>query len=328
MNYSGIDISMKDFWASSGGSTKLFTQDAKGFEAYLSWLRKLGRPDAVTVMEATGVYHLRLAMFLRGKGLPVDVVNPQRPFHHGRSQMARVVNDSSAARNIEDFAAKNSLKGAWAPMPDQVEQLRWWLRQADRMAAEITGLRNQMGSLRMRPAETAARIAFLEEQVAQREASLKECEEHANALASEHYDEERKLFRSIPGVGAKTSLALVAFFCSHYQIDNPKQALVLAGLSLRRHTSGTSVHKKERITKMGYGHLRKCLYMAALTAVKRNPACKELYDKLIAAGKKRKVALIAVASKLLRQAFGVWSSATLFDAEKSKGNFVKNMAVS
>ena len=208
-------------------------------------------------------------------------------------------------------------------MPDEVEQLRWWLKQADRMAAEITGLRNQVGSLKMRPSDTGSRVEFLENQISQQQALLKECEEKADALASKHYRREVELFRSIPAIGQKTSLALVAFFCSHYRISNPKQALVLAGLSLRRHTSGISIHKRERITKMGYGHLRKCLYMAALTAVKVNPACKELYERLIAQGKKKKVALVAVASKLLRQAFGVWHSDTMFSVEKSKDSFVK-----
>lgn len=328
MNYVGIDISKIDFWASSGGSAKLFTQDEKGYKAYFKWLEKLGRAGAVSVMEATGVYHLRFATFLRDKGLPVDVVNPQRPYHHGRSQMARVVNDASAARNIEDFASKNALKGIWAPMPEVVEKLRWWLAQADKKSAEITRLRNQIGSLEMRPSDTTDRIAFMESQIAEQQAWLQECEKEAEAIAVEYYPEERKLFKSIPGVGLKTSLALVGFFCSHYEISNPKQALVLAGLSLRRHNSGTSVNKKAKITKMGYGHLRKCLYMAALTAVKVNPACKEFYEKLIGLGKKKKVALIAVACKLLRQAFGVWKSGISFNVEKSKENFDKKMAMS
>lgn len=325
MNYCGIDISKDDFWASSGGSAKPFKQDAKGFKSFIDWLGKIGRADAVVAMEATGVYHLRLATFLRENGLKVDVVNPQRPYHHGRSQMARVSNDSSAARNIEDFASKNALKGGWVPMPDEVEELRWWLKQADRKAAEITCLKNQIGSLEARPADTKERIEFLERLIAEQRERQVECERKAEALASKHYLAERKLFKSIPGIGNKTSMALVAFFCSHYEVTNPKQALVLAGLSLRRHTSGTSIHKKERITKMGYGYLRKCLYMAALTAIKYNPACKELYEKLVAKGKKQKVAIIAVACKLLRQAFGVWNSGNPFSEEKSRENSVNKI---
>ena len=328
MNYVGIDVSKMDFWASTGGNSKLFTQDKKGFKAFLKWLEKMGLFNAVLVMEATGVYHLRLATFLKDKGMLVDVVNPQRPYHHGRSQMARVVNDASAARNIEDFASKNGLKGLWEPMPDAVESLRWWLAQADKKSAEITRLRNQIESLEMRPSDTKNRIEFMERQIAEQQELLVECEKEAEALAAEYYPEERKLFKSIPGVGTKTSLALVGFFCSHYQIDNPKQALVLAGLSLKRHTSGSSIHKKERISKMGYGYLRKCLYMASLTAVKENPACKELYERLVAQGKKKKVALIAVACKLLRQSFGVWRSGNMFSVEKSKENFAQNMVAS
>lgn len=328
MDYIGIDISKADFWASSGVHSKRFTQDAKGFKAYLAWTGKLGLGAAVSVMEATGVYHLRLATFLRDRGMPVDVVNPQRPYHHGRAQMARVVTDVSAARNIEDFAVKNALKGGWAPMPDTVERLRWWLAQADKKAAEITRLRNQVGSLRLRPSDTDDRVAFMEAQVAEQQARQQECERKAEEIAAGHYATESRLFRSIPGVGPKTSLALVAFFCSHYEIDGPKQALVLAGLSLRRHSSGTSVLKKPTITKMGYGYLRKCLYMASMTAARDNPACRELYEKLVAKGKKSKVAFIAVACKLLRQAFGIWKSGISFNVEKSKENFERKAAFS
>ncbi|HEX2898658.1 MAG TPA: IS110 family transposase [Bacteroidia bacterium] len=328
MNYSGIDISAKDFWVSSGGNAKSFAQSTKGYNSYLNWLGKVGRADAVSVMEATGVYHLRLAAFLRDKGLRVAVVNPQRPYHHGRSQMARVVNDSSAARNIEDFAIKNSVEGNWVPMPDEVEQLRWWLKEADHRSSEITKLGNRVHSLKLRPSETRSRVEFLEQQILDQQALLKKAESEADALASKYYREERELFRSIPGIGAKTSMALVAFFCSHYEIANAKQALVLAGLSLKRQTSGTSIHKKERITKMGYAHLRKCLYMAALTAVRENPACKDMYEKLVDKGKKKKVALIAVACKLLRQAFAVWNTGMPFNAEKSKGNFERILAAS
>lgn len=326
MKHVGIDISKIDFCASCNGNSKTFRQDGRGYNAYLNWLKKIGIEGAITVMEATGVYHLRFAMYLKKRGLLVDVVNPQRPYHHGRSQMARVVNDSSAARNIEDFAIKNSLKGRWVPMPDEIEQLRWWLKQADQKVANIRQLKNQIESLMMRPGQTDNRVKFLEEEIDHLIILQKECEDEAAALSSQFYADEAALFRSIIGVGPKTSLALVAFFCSHYEIHSPKQALVLAGLSVRRHTSGTSVNKKERISKMGYGYLRKSLYMCALNASKRNPSCKELYDRLLAQGKPKKVGLIAVACKLLRQAFGVWNSKTMFNVELSKGNLDKKIA--
>lgn len=320
MKHVGIDISKNDFWVSFKGHQKSFLQTKRGLTTFHNWLKRVNLLDAVIVMEATGVYHLRLAVFLRDSGVLVDVVNPQRPYHHGRSCMARVVNDSSAARNVEDFACKNGLKGGWKPMPDEIEQLRWWLKQGDKLKAEITGYTNQIESLKMRPSEITDRITFLEDRIAELRAAIERCDQEAERLVTSKYSEESKLFASIPGIGKKTSMALIAFYCSHYHISNPKQALVLAGLSLRRHTSGTSIAIRTRITKMGYGYLRKCLYMAALTASKSNPACKELYDRLVAKGKSKKSALIAVSCKLLRQSFGVWNSKELYNEEKSKLN--------
>lgn len=320
MKHVGIDISKNDFWVSFKGHQKSFLQTKRGLTTFLNWLKKYNLLDAIIVMEATGVYHLRLAVFLRDSGILVDVVNPQRLYHHGRSCMARVVNDSSAARNVEDFASKNGLKGGWKPMPDEIEQLRWWLNQGDKLKAEITVYTNQLESLKMRPAEIADRITYLENRIGELRAAGERCDQEAERLVKSNYSEESKLFESIPGIGKKTSMALIAFYCSHYQINNPKQALVLAGLSLRRHTSGTSIEIRTKITKMGYGYLRKCLYMAALTASKCNPACKELYDRLLERKKSKKSALIAVSCKLLRQSFGVWNSRELYNEEKSKFN--------
>jgi len=326
MKHVGIDISKSDFWVCIGSSHKVFLQTDKGFSSYLRWLDGINMQGAIHVMEATGVYHLRLAMFLRDHDLPVAVVNPQRPYHHGRSQMTRVVNDASAARNIADFAEKNKVTGDWEPMPDEIEQLRWWLGESEKIAGYITVCTNRLESLKMRPSDTKDRQKYLKNEIEDLRKKRLKADAKAAKIVSQHHQEEMDLFLSIPGVGPKTSQALIAFFCSHYHIAGPRQALVLAGLSLKRHTSGTSVNKTPRITKMGYGYLRKLLYLGALTASKYNPACAEFYDKLVADGKKKKVALIAVACKILRQAFAIWSKGEPFNEEKSKDSFVLKTA--
>jgi transposase len=84
------------------------------------------------------------------------------------------------------------------------------------------------------------------------------------------------------------------------RLDNYRQLLAKAGLSPREHTSGTSIHDKVRITKMGEAILRDKLFVCSFSAKKLNTACKALYERLVARGKNGKVALIAVCNKLLK----------------------------
>lgn len=94
---------------------------------------------------------------------------------------------------------------------------------------------------------------------------------------------------------------------------NYRQVISYLGMCPRVYESGTSVHGKAKICKMGLGSIRKKLYMCALSARKCNPACKALYDRLVEKGKAAKLALIAVANKLLKQAFAILKNQTTFD---------------
>ena len=85
-----------------------------------------------------------------------------------------------------------------------------------------------------------------------------------------------------------------------------------AGLSLKLYTSGKSIRGKVRISKKGGKQLRHILYMCALNAKTTNPACKALFDRLVAKGKNKKLAIIAVCNKLLKQVFPVVKSGELY----------------
>ncbi|RYY43151.1 MAG: IS110 family transposase, partial [Chitinophagaceae bacterium] len=87
------------------------------------------------------------------------------------------------------------------------------------------------------------------------------------------------------------------------------------GLAPREHTSGSSIKNKRGICKMGSGHLRSTLYMCAISAKKHNAACRDLYDRLRAAGKPAKLALIAVCNKLLKQAFAIATKGTKYQPD-------------
>lgn len=134
------------------------------------------------------------------------------------------------------------------------------------------------------------------------------------ALLEQRFAAEIALLCSIPGIGRKTAGMLLLFAGGFTHFDNYRQIITLAGLSPREHTSGTSIRGKVRITKMGGVLIRGKLFMCSFSAKKANAACAALFDRLVAKGKNKKLALIAVCNKLLKQAFAIVKSGVPYQA--------------
>jgi transposase len=127
--------------------------------------------------------------------------------------------------------------------------------------------------------------------------------------------DQLKSINSIPGLGKLAAAILIVYTNGFTRVQNHRQLIALAGLSPREYSSGSSVKGKKGICKMGNGHLRSVLYMCALSAIKHNQACKELFERLKAKGKPGKLALIAVCNKLLKQAFAIVTKGTMYRAD-------------
>jgi transposase len=129
---------------------------------------------------------------------------------------------------------------------------------------------------------------------------------------NEQLNSHVELLTSIDGIGAKTAWAILAYIGDISLFENAKQISSYAGLNPRIEQSGTSVQHSS-LSKMGCAKLRKSLYMPALVAVRFNPLMHAFYEKLLAKGKPKKVALVAVMRKLLVLAYGVLKSGKPFD---------------
>lgn len=323
MIHFGIDISNADFDVHVAGQVRKFKQNHTGYQKFVDWARKqAGDEPMVFVMEATGAYHLRLAHFLYLTGLEVAVVNPKRICYHAKANLTRVRNDASSARNIWDFAVKNQLKGGWKPLPDEITKLKFWVNRINQLGKEITAINNRIHALKLNVCSMEEERQALEQDLSDRNRKRAEACQKADEL-SDYHKPIKKLLLSIPGLGPASVRTLIVLFCGNYQIQSARKALALVGMALRRMDSGTSVHYRPKLSKVGYAPVRHMLYMAALSAKKYNPACKALYDRLVKDGKPKKQALIAVACKLLRQAFGVLRSNIPFSVELSLNNFAR-----
>ena len=120
---------------------------------------------------------------------------------------------------------------------------------------------------------------------------------------------------SIPGIGEDTAFKLVAEMGDVKRYGSVKQLVASAGLAPSEKRSGKSVRGRSSINKRGSRRLRKSLYMPAVVAIRYNPVVKDLYLRLIAAGKHKMLAITACMRKLLHIAYGVLKNKKMFDAD-------------
>ena len=122
------------------------------------------------------------------------------------------------------------------------------------------------------------------------------------------------------GIGKRATAILIVSTRGFKQTETYQQLISYAGLSPKEYTSSSTIKGKVRICKQSGSLLRNTLHVCALNA-KKNGACKELFDRLVAKGKNKKPAIIAIANKLLKQVFSVVKNECLFDR-----NYYKKIA--
>ena len=129
--------------------------------------------------------------------------------------------------------------------------------------------------------------------------------------------------KSIPGIGDKTAIMLVVLTDGFERFTSAKELCSYTGLTPIIKQSGSSVKGRPRISKIGNQKLRNLLFMCSFNACKYNKACKAIYERIVAKGKSKKLALIAVCNKLLKQAFAIAKSGLIYD-DSYKSTLVKN----
>lgn len=133
-----------------------------------------------------------------------------------------------------------------------------------------------------------------------------------NLIKESHADLLTRLC-SIPGIGKRTAIFLIVLTRGFERFENSRQLISYFGLNPTTHQSGSSIRGSSRISKTGNNHIRNLLFMCSFTACEHNKSCRDIYQRIIAKGKSKKLALIAVANKLLRQSLAIAKSGLLYD---------------
>ena len=312
--YVGIDISKKSFdvavYTENGTWTcKKFTNDNKGFAAF----KQLLNPQVHwCVMEASGPYYLKLATFLFDNKIGISIINPLVIRRFSQMRMTRTKTDKKDAIIISQYGHAE-MPAAWTPEPSYILELNQMQAYCDQLIKSRQRLSNQLGAFEVNTSPCKIVITSLKKQIHSFDKQIQMIESEMLRVIKDNHVSQFDHLKSIPGVGPKTALAFIVTTNGFSKFQNAKQVSSYVGLSPRIFESGTSVKGKSRICKMGMARIRALLYLCAMSAKKCNRACKELYDRLVEKGKPKMVALIAVANKLIKQAFAIATSNTYYD---------------
>ncbi|MET6990811.1 transposase [Sediminicola arcticus] len=118
---------------------------------------------------------------------------------------------------------------------------------------------------------------------------------------------------TIPGIGKKTAMILIVYNNGFRDFESAAQVCSFFGLAPNERSSGSSTRGKSRISKIGDPLLRNHLFLCSFTTCIHNPQCKALFDRIVIKGKSKKLALIAVCNKLIKQAYGISKSGLNYD---------------
>ena len=304
MTYIGIDVSKDSFVAAypskSGYTTKTFKNIAKGVRQFINSLPE----DCHCVMEATGNYSMLLLYLLQKANITVSMENPQKIKHFARAMLSTTKTDEIDAKLIAMYGEKMEPEPYKIPSESilLLKQKRTVLRQLKKQLTMWTNLQESMEPL---PKKDPASKVAIEQTIKFLRKQISKLEDEITHLSNKEFKRQMELLTSIRGIGESIASALIIATGGFTYFSSAKQISRFLGLCPTYQQSGTSVNVKGHINRNGDTHLRSQLYIAALASIRYNAACKETFERLKAKGKSGKVAVIAIANKLIRQAFAV-----------------------
>lgn len=306
--YIGIDVSKKVFDVAFLNTSGLWVHKkldnkVEGFKKLTSIIKK----GDIVVMEASGPYHLQLALFLSNSGHNVSVVNPLIIKRYSQMRMLRAKTDKKDAKTISEYGTFTNPE-LWIPKGELLMEIREMYTALDLFKKQLTMSTNQYGAFESSGILGSIVKKELKQHKATIEKRIERIEAKIEELAMSEYKELIDRLRTIPGIGAKTSIFLVVATNAFENFSTHKELISYLGLSPRIFESGSSVRGKGHIAKLGNPQIRKMLYMCSWTAKKYNLKCMEMYDRLLENGKPERVIKIAIVNKLLKQAFAIAKS--------------------
>lgn len=265
-------------------------RDGEGVASLVERLKALS--PALIVLEATGGFETIVAAALAGADLPLVVMNPRqiRDFARADGQLAKT--DALDAAVIALFAER--MRPEVRPLAnEQTRTLSELVTRRRQLVEMMTAERNRRSRLTRKNL-----VKALDRHLAMLQKDLSELEQEIGTTirGTPVWREQERLLRSVPGVGPGLARTILADVPEIGTLDR-KQVAALIGVAPLNQDSGA--YRGRRAIWGGRAKVRSVLYMAALVATQRNPILKSFYQRLLRAGKAKKLAIVAVMRKLL-----------------------------
>jgi transposase len=302
------------------GSVKNDPEHLEALAQAIEKQARLQKCDAVwLVAEPTGGYERRLACFAHQRGWQVSLPNPRQVHQWGQGMGKRSKTDRQDAMLLAQYGlACNPLP--WTPMPEEVSMLSDLLDRKDDLKKMERQEQNRQKALQAQdryqgPIKQSieCNLAHLAEMLSQLDKEIKRyIDQHPKLKA------QSKRLQKTPGIGKKSVLRILEL-CAHWDSltqgrGTVKGLTAYVGLDPQHFQSGSSVHKRSKISHQGNKVYRSQLFMSALGGIRsKTSVLRQFYDRLVAAGKPKMVALIAAARKILVWAWAIYRKGVAFD---------------
>lgn len=335
MIFAGIDVGAAELVVTvrrsgKAGKAKTFSNTPEGHVALIGYLNP-GKHLCKICLEATGTYHLDVAVALsREPGIAVMVMNPKAVKNFANALMQRNKTDAVDAALLAEIAElleyKREFK-VWQAPSANILEIRACSRRLGELSQQKARAKNQLHALNATQQTPAVVLNSVEEDIAHLEKQIAELSKHALGVIEQAPEVKQcyQLITEIKGIGQASAISILGEVLVLPDDMSARQWVAHAGLDPREHSSGSSVHKKARLSKAGNRHLRCALFMPALSAIRYIPQVKAFYLHLTdERGKKKMQAICAVMRKLLHALHGILKNRLPFDATRFYPAFSTN----
>jgi transposase len=292
-----------------------FANSGGGHKALVIWLVKCKTPVRVS-LEATGIYSMDLALDAAA-GIEVAVLNPKRAHDFAKSLMRRSKTDRADAAVLAEFSLRMEFM-AWQRPSQSALTLRAISRHIEALGLDHTRTSNRLHAAEGSLGTPRCVVEDLKRSLAALERRMVKLRRAGRAPIDDDAEmrERFRLLVGMPGIAEISALQILGELVLLAPDLKARQWVARSGLDPAHKDSGSSVHEPAHISRAGSRHLRRALYMPALSAVRCDPHLKAFYETLLARHKRKLQAPIAVARKLLHAIYGIFKSRTPYDGSK------------
>lgn len=321
MNQAGIDVANETFDIQKRCAEKIvhraFNNTKSGHQQAIAWLQR-GNKRVRVCLEATGIYHLQLALALdRAPGIELMVLNPKAARRFAEAQMVRGKTDKVDALVLLHYLECMPFKPWSAPGEHRLElqsmahRLAQLTKEQTREHSRLHAAERAGPHTHMAQHDTRVHIRYLERRYQLLEIKAIELMKQYATMA-----EDLALVDTVPGFAETASMQVLAEVGVLPKDLQPQQWVAQAGLDPKPDESGTSVYSPRHISKEGNAKLRAALFFPSMSACRCDPNVRAFYEKLLARGKTKRAAQTAVMRKLLHSIWGILKHRQPWDGDK------------